>query len=486
MTNDMGAKIVTATKWSSVTEIGTKLITPIINMMLARLLTPGDFGVIATITMIVSFAEIFAESGCPKYLVQHEFKDDKDLDESTNVAFWTNLAISLIMWLLIYLFAEPLIGIVGSAGHEAAVIVMGVQIPLLSIVNIQMARFRRVFDFKSLFYARVTTALIPLVVTIPMALMLKSYWALVWGTLIRDVVNVIVLSKLSNWKPRWAYSFQKLKDMISFTAWTIFENVSIWLTMYAGTFIVGSFLSTHYLGLYKNTITTVNSYMTIITAVTTPVLFSALSRYQDDNEMFASIYLKFQRMVSLLVFPLGFGLLMYRELATFILLGDQWMETADFLGLLSLSSAVVIVFSHFNSEFIRSKGKPQLSVLVQFLHIVVLWPVLYWAAQQNYAALGIANCIVKLEIIVAGWFVVRYFFGFGVIRVLRNVWAPFVAALSMAMLAQLLLCISRNYVWQFVSIVLCAIFYFSILYVIPSGRRLIQEIPILNKHISNR
>lgn len=72
------SKIINATKWSSLTEIVAKLITPITNMVLARILVPEAFGVIATITMIISFVDMFTDSGFQKYLVQHEFKDNKE------------------------------------------------------------------------------------------------------------------------------------------------------------------------------------------------------------------------------------------------------------------------------------------------------------------------------------------------------------------------------------------------------------------------
>lgn len=81
------SKVLNATKWSSLTEIAAKLVTPISNMILARLLTPDAFGVVATATMIFSFADMFTDSGFQKYLVQHEFTNAQDREESTTVAF---------------------------------------------------------------------------------------------------------------------------------------------------------------------------------------------------------------------------------------------------------------------------------------------------------------------------------------------------------------------------------------------------------------
>lgn len=477
MNNAFSQKIASATKWSSISEIGAKLVVPVVNMILARLLTPEDFGIVATLTMIVSFAEVFSESGCPRYLVQHEFIDENDFEKATNVAFWTNTIFAIVLWGVITIFVTPIVNLAGSPGYEKATIIMAAQIPLLSISDMLKARFRRNFNFKGLFVARITTAMVPLLVTVPLALICKSYWALIIGTLTRDIVNLVVLFHLSRWKPRCSFSFQKLKEMFSFTVWSIAESFTVWMSLYIGTFIVGNALSVQLLGLYKTTITTVSSYMTIITAIITPVLFATLSRCQTEDKLFVSIFLKFQRMVAIVVFPLGVGMLVYRELATLILLGSQWSATADFLGIWALTSAIVIVISNLNSELIRSKGKPQLSVLVQVLHLAVVIPALHWAVQKDYDTLAVMHCISKLSIVAVSMFVVGHFFGLKCWNVIKNVAGSFFASLIMGIFASSMVYVSSNYMWQAVSILLSIFVYAVALIIIPAGRRALCEIP---------
>ncbi|HAX53189.1 MAG TPA: hypothetical protein DCX82_14865 [Lachnospiraceae bacterium] len=157
--NNLNKKISSSTKWSSITEIVSKLISPITNMILARVLAPEVFGAVATITM-VSFSDMFTDAGFQKYIVQHEFKDKKDLADSTNVAFWTNFIFSLIIWFTIFVFADPIAKLVGNEGKEKAIVVAGFAIPILSFSSIQTALYRRNFDFKTLFKARLGMSLI--------------------------------------------------------------------------------------------------------------------------------------------------------------------------------------------------------------------------------------------------------------------------------------------------------------------------------------
>ena len=283
MPESLNKKVRNATKWSTVTEIAAKLVTPITSMVLARLLTPEAFGVVATLTMIISFAEIFTDAGFQKYLVQHEFKDEQDRDESTNVAFWSNLVLSMFIWGIITVFNAPLATMVGNPGLGNVLVVACASIPLAAFSSIQMALYKRDFDFKTIFRVRIISTIIPLVVTVPLALWLRSYWALVIGTLAVNVVNALLLTCFSKWKTRLFYSFEKLKEMLSFTVWSMVEAITVWLTSYVDVFIVGTMLSQYYLGLYKTSSSLVGQIMGLITAITTPILFSALSRLQNND-----------------------------------------------------------------------------------------------------------------------------------------------------------------------------------------------------------
>lgn len=470
MQKDLSKKMKTAAKWSSLGEICAKLIAPITNAILARLLVPEAFGVVATLTLVVSFAEIFTDAGFQKYIVQHEFEDEDDLELGTNVAFWTNLSLSLILWVCIALLSTPIAKLVGSTGYEKAIILMSAEIPILAFSSIQTARYRRDFDFKNLFYAKITTSLIPLIVTVPLAFIFKDYKALVIGTLGKDIANAIILTLKSSWKPKLNYSIKKLKEMLSFSVWTIVENITVWLTLNADVFIVGSVLSSYYLGLYKTSISTVNSFMTLITGAATPVAFSALSRCQNDKSEFKSVFYRFQKIIALLVLPLGFGVFVYRETATDILLGSQWTEAADFLGMWALTHSFSIVFHTLNSESFRSVGKPKLSVLAQILHIVVLIPVIFISMSYGYKTLTLARCLVRFEMIAVSSTIAYLSMGLNFFVSLKNVFPQLISSIVMALVGILLRDIYCGILWTIASILICCVVYAVCMLLIPSGR----------------
>lgn len=453
-----------ATKWSGITEIMAKMISPVTNMILARLLAPESFGIVATVTMIFSFADMFTDAGFQKYIVQRQFSDDDELFKYANVAFWANLSISILFWIVIAIFADEIAALVGCEGKGNLFIVSCISLPLTSFSSIQMAIYRRGFDFKRLFHVRLVGSLLPLFVTVPLAYFIRSYWALIIGSICGNFSNVVILTAKSRWKPRLFFRFAMLKEMLSFSIWALVEAVSVWLTNYIGVFIVGTVLSSHYLGIYKTAMTTVNQITSIITSTTTPVLFSALSRMQDDKAEFKRTFMTFQRITSYLVVPLGVGIFLYRELITDILLGDQWAEATGFIGAWGLVSCVKIIYSNYCYEVYRAMARPKLAVIAQALQLVVLVPGIWFAAHKSFEYLYITRSLITLVLLAINQIIMNVACHFSSLEMVRNTYHSFAASGVMCVAALLLQSVSTSVMWSLLSIVLCMLIYCVVLY----------------------
>lgn len=469
-------KIANATKWSTITEIAAKLITPITNMILARILAPKAFGVVATVTMIISFADMFADSGFQKYLIQHEFRDDKEKYKNANVAFWTNFGISISLWCIIIVFRESLAKTVGNPGLGNVIAISCVQLPIMSFSSIQMALYRREFKFRTLFLARIVSVCTPFVVTIPLALLGLSYWSLIIGTITTQLLTATILTIKSKWKPRFFYSVILLKEMLSFSLWSLIESISIWLSMWVDTLIIGSFLNQHYLGLYKTSTAMVNSLTGLVTASVVPVLFSALSRLQKNNQQFNLVFYKFQRMISILIFPLGIGIYLYKDLATHIFLGSQWNEATNIIGMWSLTRSIKIVLGDPCSEVYRSKGRPRLSFLAQIFHLIFLVPTCLISVKKGFWHLVYARSLIQLQFVLVHLILMKKAFGISAIKTVNNILPSAFAALIMGVFGYFLKQISDNILWSAFSILLCAAFYFAVLLMFSNVRKEIFSI----------
>lgn len=474
--SDLNNKVENATKWSAYAEIIGKLIGPIATMVLARVLTPEAFGAVTTLTMIIAFAEIFTDAGFQRYIIQRKFADDDDKDKSINVAFWSNLVMSFLLWGVIVIFSEPLAKLVGSPGLGIVLIVACSSIPLEAFSSIQMAVFRRSLDFKSLFFRRLVAVVIPIFITIPLALWLRSYWALVFGTIAVNLSNAIILTIQSPWRPRLYYSFSRLKDMLSFSVWSIFDAILIWATTYIEIFFIGSMLSAYYLGIYKTSIITVVQFTSIITSAILPVVMPALSRTQHDYVAMRLMLLKIQKYLGMLLLPIGFGIFMFSQFITDVLLGSQWQEAVPFIGIWGLMEVVTVVFQRICSNIFPAIGRPRISVTVQLLHLVVLIPAVYISIRYGFSVLFYTRAFVRLEGVAVSMVFAYYAIRLSAISMIRNLIPEFFACIVMSVLAVFLLDINDNMIVSICWIILCACVYCGILYLMPKERLLLIEL----------
>lgn len=476
MSSDLGEVARNAAKWSVMSEVIAKIAIPLTQLILARILAPEAFGIIATVVMVTSFAEMISEAGFQKYLIQHQFRDEKNLNETANVAFWSSFCIAVTIFVIVVLYREELAIMVGNPGLGLPIAVASLSIPISVFVSTQQALFRRKFEYKKLLPIRVTVALIPLIVSVPLALFGLGYWALITGTLLAGLTNAIAMTSIAQWKPRLFYSFSLLKEMVSFSCWSLLEAISIWMTLWAGTFVVGNLLSPYELGLYRQPILVVNSAFALITSATTPILFTALSRLQSEKSMFRQFFFRFQFSVAVVLFPVGVGAYFYRDFFTAVLFGPQWSEASLMFGAWALTTSLSIVFSHYCSEIFRSLGKPRISFLSQCMYMAIMIPALYFAALDGFVTLVVVNALVRIVAIFISQLLTFFVAGIGFWQVIKNLYAPILASTGMGVVAAWTSTLAgAHWGWSVLGIVGCAIVYGSICFFFRSTRSLILE-----------
>lgn len=466
-----------AAKWSLATEIIVKIISPISQLILARLLAPEAFGMVATVTMVVNFADMFSDAGFQKYLIQHSFRDREDLYNNANVAFWTNFAVSVSLWCIIAIFNDPVAAFVGNPSLGFPLAVACLSLPLTSFSSIQMVLFHRYLDFKSLMPVRLLSTLLNFGSTLVLAFMGCGYWSLIVGTLVGNLVNAVGLTLQSEWKPRPFYSFGCLKAMFSFSGWTLLESFTVWLSVWAGTFIVGHYLGAADLGFYKTPVTFVSGCFAIITNATTPILFSSLSRLQFDREEYVAYLRRFQFVVALFLIPLSAGIFIFREPLVALLLGNQWGKSTLMFGLYGLMQGPIIIFSYYSSEMYRSLGKPRVSTLVQVLYLLLMTPFMTFAAMRGFEAVVLADAGSRLIMIVVNQTMTYVVVGLSFWSTLKALKEPIMCTLAMSVFAWLIYgFVSGSWLGIALDIIGCIVVYFVACSVFPKSRDVLLKL----------
>lgn len=463
--NKLGNEAKKATKWSILTQIGTKLISPITNMVLARILTPEIFGIVTTVTMVTTFADMFTDAGFQQYLIQHNFKDKVQMNKYINVAFLTNLMLSLFIWATITIFNEQIASKLGNSGLGYVIVIACIQLPITSFSSIQIALFRRELNFKSLFHAQIIGAFVPLITTLPLAVLGAGFWSLIVGNICGELVRAIILTNKSSWKPNLYYNFDMLKKMFSFSFWALLEALSLWLVSWVDSFLIVSALSQYYLGLYKNSLSMVNAFLVIITGTITPIMFSTLSRLQHQKTEFRLFFYKAHRLISLVILPIGVGLFLYRDLVTLIILGPKWSEASMIVGISALTLAIRVVTVSIYSDVYRAIGKPIICLIFQTVDLFIIIGTCLISLKYGFWQFIFARALIRFDLIIPELIIAKKSVGIKIKYVIKNLLIPSFYCIAMISVSFILKCIGTGVIWSIFSIGLCMFVYIALLFI---------------------
>lgn len=456
-----------ATKLSMLAELLAKIVAPVINMILARILAPEAFGVIASINIITTFTDIFTEAGFQKYLIQEDFENDEKFYKHANVAFLTNLFLSITLWLVISIFNKPIAIALGNPDIGLGIVIALLQLPITSFSSIQTSIYKRKLEFKTLLYSRLVVAITPLIITVPLALAGLDYWALIIGTLIAKILSSIVLTVKSEWKPNLFFDIKILKNMLSKSMTLMAETISKWVCDYFDIIIISSFISAYYLGLYKNSYQMVNSILTLFTTALTPVLLSSLSRLKKNEKEFTKMYLFMQKMLAYILLPIGIGIALYKELATDILFGKNWEEAAPIVGIIAISLSVKLIFVDVANTAFIAKGKQKLSVWVNCIYLLTLIPVSIYTISKGFWTYLYVKNILVIVYILAGFIMIYNNKIIKISKIMKNVLKPFISTLIMGIFVIFIKSfLPNNIIIDIITIILAIMIYFIITWII--------------------
>lgn len=371
-------KATRSVKWSALTEMVARTAAPIVTVILARLLTPVDFGVVATAMIAISFAQMFWDSGLSKALIQ----TNEAPEEAAQVVFWTNVTLGVTIYALLFIMA-PRVGVFFNSPASGPVLrVLGLQIVIASLSSVQQALFVRDLNFRPLFWIKLFTAFLPGFFSIPMALYGHGVWALVAGTLAGQTANLLLLWHYSYWRPRFRYDCILARKMFNFGLWVLMEAFGGWLIMSGDALIVGKFLGVKDLGLYQTGVMIAMVIFNLVFRPLIPVLYSSFSRLQDDLPTLKNNFHKINRIVMALALPMGVGLLLVGPELVAVFFTSKWQG----LGLVLRIHGLIFGLGWLvgvNPELFRAVGRPDVNTKLMGVQIIFWLPAYVLAAQAG-------------------------------------------------------------------------------------------------------
>ncbi len=384
-------KAVDSLKWSVLMEVISRVAHPIIFIVLARLLTPADFGVVATAMIAISFSQMFWDAGLSKALIQTRLAPE----DVAHVVFWTNVFLGLLIYLLLFLSAPAITLFFKSTASGPVLRVLGIQIVIASLSSVQQALFIRDLNFRGLFWIKLLTAFIPGMFSIPLALSGYGVWALVAGSLAGQALNLYLLWNKSRWRPQIRYDTALARSLFGFGFWAVLESFGAWLNVWGDNLIVGRFLGVHDLGVYRTGSMLVGVIFGLVLNPFVPMLYPTFCRLQDDLQALKKTFHGVTRVVIALVLPMGVGLSLVGSEIALLLFGEKWHGLGFVLCVFGLTYSISWLTS-INPEIYRAMGKPNVSTVVLYAHISYYLPCFYFASQYGLETFVITRLTVTI------------------------------------------------------------------------------------------
>lgn len=389
---DLKQKAIKGLAWSVLDNSGQQLLKFIIGIVLARLLSPQEFGLIAMVTVFTGFASRFSDLGLSAALIQ---KRDTSQSEFSSV-FWLNVLGGSVLTVT-FLVAAPFIALFYEEPMLTSLTMFVSATFLLgSLSASQRVQMKRELNFKTPSIVSIGSITISGIVAIAMAYQGFGVWALAVHMVFSSFISLLLLWFLSSWRPQWHFDWSAVKGMMGYSL-NLFgtRSLNYWVKN-IDTLLVGKFLGTHAVGIYSRAFALMLFPLRNISNVLTQVMFPALSTIQEDKKRVARIYLKMTQTIAIFVFPLMSGLFVTVKPFIFVVLGPQWMDVVPVLQIMCVAGAFQAVGT-LNGNLYMSQGRTdtQFKVGLFLKSNSILWIVL----GLNWGVIGVAAGVTIASVI---------------------------------------------------------------------------------------
>lgn len=423
----MRQQIRTASLWSLLSEAAVRVITPFVFLVLARLLTPEDFGLVATAMIVVSLAQLIGDAGMSRALIQRE----GDTVATANTVFWMNLGLGFVVYCILFVLADLAAKPFGDPRAAAIIRVQGLQVLLMPFVSVHKAVFQKELNFRPLFKLQLVTAVVPGLISVPFAMYGMGYWALVWGALIATVVQAVVVWRQSAWRPRLGFDRKLAASLLGFSAWTSGQSIVAWFYQWGDTFFVGIVLTSAAMGLYRTGTALILFVFAVAIAPLQPVLFSAFSRLQDNLPGLGDALAKANKAIAMVSLPIGTLVFVFRDAAEALVFNAQWQGIAPVIGWAALTQGLAWTVGS-NAQAYSAAGRPDVTLKLNLVLLCVYIPVYWITIQAGLESFLKARFALTLLAIPVHLYIAKRLFGTGILSFFDQVKWSLVASASLA------------------------------------------------------
>ncbi|GAA1744998.1 lipopolysaccharide biosynthesis protein [Aeromicrobium alkaliterrae] len=385
---DVGRRAVSGAAWVALEKWASRLLSLVVFGILARLLAPEDFGLMAICVSVSTILQIFVQYGLAQVLVQRRELDDREI----HTAFWSGLAVSLLLYGLLCA-SIPLFLLIYDEPMLASILpIAGLVLPLAGLASVPAALLERDLRFRPLAVRQLSGVVVGSSVAVTVAVLGGGVWALVLQPVVTAGVAVVVLWIAGRWWPRLVFSRRALRGMLGFSVLVVATELVGSINFNIDKFVVGAYFDPTVLGYYFMAQRLLTLVLEVASAVLDKVSLSALSRVQDDHQRFQRFFFALTFVSTTLGFALYGVLVGFGDPLTRLVFGPGWHDTVLIAALLA-PMFMLGTATYFDKNVMIARGRPAatlgLAVVTLLLGLVILavtlpWGILAVAAGRSF------------------------------------------------------------------------------------------------------
>jgi O-antigen/teichoic acid export membrane protein len=458
MAEDLKQKTIKGVSWSFAEQVLTRGANFVIGIILARLLSPTDYGLVGMLGIFIAISQIFIDGGLASALIRQ--KETSEEDYST--VYLINLGLSIVFYFLLF-FSAPLIAAYYDQPLLKALLRTIAAILIISSVSsVQATILVKKVDFRSKSIISILSALLSGAVGIVCALKGLGPWALVAQSLTAAAVVSALTLIFVRWMPRLVFSRESFKKLFSYSSRLL--ATSLISTVYNNVYpmVIGKKFSVRDVGIFSRAGQFPNVANETFISTFNRVAFPILSRVQDDDKRLISVYDRYIQVFSFITFPVLLGLCGCSRPLVLLLLTDKWAECVPYMQLLCISLLTNGIIK-INLNLLYVKGRSDLLLRMEIIKKTIMFAILLTSMFFGLKVMCYGIILNSFIDLYFSSFYTKKLLGYPLWQQLKSVFPYLLVSLVVLAESLLLSSVIHNYLLSLLSsVVVCAISYFMI------------------------
>lgn len=447
--DNIANKTINTTLWGFVDRIATGLTRFIVTVVLARLLLPSDYGLIAMMGIFIAISNAFIDCGFSNALIRK--LDCSQIDLST--AFYFNVGVSLAVYAILFICAPFFAEFYETDLFTKLLRIFGITLIINSFSIVQRTILIKKLDFKSNAKITITTAILSGGIGIGCAYLGMEVWALVIQTISSSTISLILLTLRTRWSPSFIFSKESMKYLWNFGSKMLVTGIisTIYGNIYS--LLIGKVYDSKSLGIFNKGQETAQLLPAMIQSVFSKNSLPIMSELQNDLPKLTKVYSEFVVLVSFITFPIVCLLFFLAEPFVMIVLSEKWSESIIFIQIFALTS-LLIPANGINLNLLQALGRPDYTLKAEIIKKGIGLITVFAFLRSGTIVLAIISSCMNVLAYVVNLFYAKKLVNLPYVKQLRDLMPVFASTFMMSVICYLSTHFINNY---YISSIVCIV-----------------------------